>query len=200
MTALFGGSFDPVHLGHLNAVDSLLSAVPEISRVIIMPAAVSPFKTDKSPAASAEQRLEMCRRTFADNPKCDISDHEIREEGPSYTVNTLEYLRGKYPEEKILLTLGSDSLKTLPMWYRFEDIVKLADIAAVSRSEKDSENIDRYAEEVRKLGGRVTLIRTEPFEISSSEIRRKIAENEDISLYLDKNTAEYIKEHAIYRG
>lgn len=200
VTAIFGGSFDPVHLGHVNVVKSLIGAVPHISRVIIMPAAVSPFKLDKAPGATAEQRLEMCRRTFESIPKCEVSDLEIKREGPSYTVDTLEYLREKYPHEELLLTVGSDSLMTLPTWYRAEDIMKLARIAAVSRSDSDSEMIDGYAEKVRQSGGSVMIIKTQPFEISSSEIRGMAAENKDISRYVSEKTAEYIKEHSIYRG
>lgn len=199
MTAIFGGSFDPVHLGHINAVNSIIAVVPEISRVIIMPAAVSPFKQDNAPRATAEQRLEMCRRAFEDQPKCEISDHEINRAGVSYTVDTLEYFAAEFPDEKFLLTMGSDSLKTLPDWYRSEDIIKLAAVAAVSRSDEDSAVIGQYAETVRKRGGEVIIVKTDPFEISSSKIREKILKNEDVSRYLDKKTAEYIKEHLIYR-
>lgn len=198
VTAIFGGSFDPVHLGHVSAVRALIAAVPDISRVIVMPASVSPFKMDRAPGAAPEQRLEMCRRAFGNDPKCEISDYEINAAGVSYTINTLEYLREKYTKEKLLLTLGSDSLATLPKWYRFTDIIKIADIAAISRSEEDSGKISGYAEKVRSLGGNVLIVQTAPFEISSSRIREMIGENKDISPYVDEKTAEYIKENKIY--
>lgn len=198
IVSVFGGSFDPVHLGHENAVRSLLEAIPEIDRMIIMPARVNPFKTGKAPGASPEQRLEMCRIAFGETPKCEISDYEISRQEPSYTVHTLEHLHGKYPHSRFILALGSDSLESLPKWHRFEDIIRLADIAAVSRSDADSARILGYAENVENAGGRVKIIRTEPFEISSTEIRKKILKSEDISCYMNKNVVKYIVNEKIY--
>lgn len=201
VTALFGGSFDPVHLGHENAVRSLLDEIPDIGRVIIMPAYVNPFKAgeDFSLRATSEQRMEMCRIAFGKYPRCIVSDFEISRKELSYTIITLEYLREEYPDDRLILTVGSDSLKSLPRWHRFSDIIKTADIAAIARSDEDASGIEADASEIRRLGGRVRIIRTKPFEISSTEIRKKIFNSQDISCYTDKNVVEYIVNEKIYR-
>lgn len=200
-TALFGGSFDPVHLGHVNAVKSLLESSLAPDRVIIMPAFVNPFKAglDTDNRADCVDRLNMCRLAFSQLPRCEISDYEIKKATPSYTADTLEYLRRLYPEDRLILTVGSDSLATLPTWNRFRDIINIAHIAAVSRSPEESRKIEGYAEAVRALGGRVTVIETEPFDISSTEIRKKIVNNQDISCYVDKNVVQYIMSKSIYK-
>ena len=201
ITALFGGSFDPVHLGHVNAVKSLLESSLAPDRVIIMPAFVNPFKAglDTDNRANCDDRLEMCRLAFEKLPRCVVSDYEIKRKTPSYTADTLEYLRGLYPEDKLILTVGSDSLATLPEWNRFSDIIRIASIAAVSRSPEESQRIEGYAEKVRASGGSVTIIETEPFDISSTEIRKKIVNNKDISCYVDKNVVQYIMSKSIYK-
>ncbi|MGN0637563.1 MAG: nicotinate (nicotinamide) nucleotide adenylyltransferase [Huintestinicola sp.] len=201
ITALFGGSFDPVHLGHVNAVKSLLESSLAPDRVIIMPAFVNPFKAglDHENRADCEDRLEMCRLAFEKLPLCEISDYEIKKGTLSYTADTLEHMRALYPEDKLILTVGSDSLATLPRWNRFPDIIRLAQIAAVSRSPEESLKIEGYAEAVRASGGSVTVIETEPFDISSTEIRKKIVKNQDISCYVDKNVVQYIMSKSIYK-
>lgn len=196
--ALFGGSFDPVHNGHVNVVRSLLERVTDIDRVIIMPAAVNPFKAQTGTSASAEDRLQMCRLAFGHIPLCTVSDYEISKSGISYTVNTLEWLKESCPECRIILTVGSDSLESLPKWHRAEDIFRMADIAAVSRSAQDNLRIADFAEKAQSAGARVMIVETEPFEVSSTQIREKILKNQDISCYMDKNVVEYILSRHIY--
>lgn len=198
-TALFGGSFDPVHLGHVNAVRSLLRCREDINRVIIMPAYVNPFKQGQK-SASPGQRLEMCRLAFKDIPRCAVDDFEAVRETPSYTAVTLEYLRERFAGDEIILMMGSDSLESLPEWYRAEDILAMALVAAAARSEEDMKKISRYAERITSLGGRVMIVPTTPFEVSSTQIRKKILKNEDLSCYMDKNVVKYIMENKIYFG
>ncbi len=196
--ALFGGSFDPIHLGHENVVRSLLDAQPDIDRLIIMPARVNPFKLDKRSAVSPEDRLEMCRLAFAHIEKCVISDYEIMRDTPSYTVETIRYLKSQYNDAELILAVGSDSLESLPRWYEAEEIIKSAVICAVSRSDEDISNIRQYALAVEKMGGTVRIINAEPFEISSTELREKIRKNENIACYINENVVNYIREKNIY--
>ena len=200
-TALFGGSFDPVHLGHVNAVRSLLKSSLVPDRVIIMPAFVNPFKAglERENRADCTDRLEMCRIAFNALPRCEISDYEVKKTSLSYTADTLEHLREIYPEDELILMMGSDSLATLPSWNRFRDIINMAHIAAVSRSIEESRKIEGYSQAVRAAGGRVTIIETEPFDISSTEIREKIVNNQDISCFVDENVVKYIMSKSIYK-
>lgn len=202
ITALFGGTFDPVHLGHTNAVRSLLESEISPHRVIIMPAFVNPFKAGINTESRADcgQRLEMCRLAFEKIPRCQVSDYEIKKGSISYTSDTLRHLKTTYPDDELVLTVGSDSLATLPTWNRADYIIKTARIAAVSRSEEESHKIEDYSEAVKAMGGRVTIIKTRPFDISSTEIREKIVNNQDISCYVDENVVQYIVSESIYKS
>ena len=202
ITALFGGTFDPVHLGHTNAVRSLLESEISPHRVIIMPAFVNPFKAGINTESRADcgQRLEMCRLAFEKLPRCQVSDYEIKKGSISYTSDTLRHLKTTYPDDELVLTVGSDSLATLPTWHRADYIIKTARIAAVSRSEEESHKIEDYSEAVKAMGGRVTIIKTRPFDISSTEIREKIVNNQDISCYMDENVVKYIVYKSIYKS
>lgn len=198
LTALFGGSFDPVHTGHIKAADAVLNAFPELSRLIIMPAWVSPFKTENAPRASASERLEMCRIAFRDRKKCIVSDYEINRESISYTADTVAYLKKTYPEDRLILTVGSDSLSTLPEWHRAEEIIKNANIAAVSRYSEEKGRIDAAARVIRSMGGNVDVLCAPPFEISSGEIREMLVSGKDASAYLADGVYRYIRDKGIY--
>lgn len=200
ITALFGGSFDPVHKGHVNAVRSLLDTIPQIDRVIIMPAFLNPFKANTMPPADGKDRIEMCRLAFGSIPVCEVSDYEISKGGVSYTAVTLEHLREIYPDDRLILTVGSDSLESLPRWHRAGDIIKTAEIAAAARSDEDMGRINGYADNIRRLGGVVHIIKTRPFDISSTEIREKILNNQDISCYIEEDVVKYIMCNKIYRN
>lgn len=202
ITALFGGTFDPVHLGHTNAVRSLLESEISPHRVIIMPAFVNPFKAgiNTENRADCGQRLEMCRLAFEKLPCCHVSDYEIKKGSISYTSDTLRHLKTTYPDDEFVLTVGSDSLATLPTWNQADYIIKTARIAAVSRSEEESHKIEDYSAAVKAMGGRVTIIKTRPFDISSTEIREKIVNNQDISCYMDENVVKYIVYKSIYKS
>ncbi len=196
MTVLFGGTFDPVHNGHVTAVRALMRELEDITRVIIMPAFVNPFKAGLDQGASPENRLEMCQIAFGDIEKCVVSDYEIRQSGTSYTYNTLMYLREAYPDEQLVLALGGDSLATLDKWYRAQDILNIALIAAVRR---DNENpVDGYAERLRALGGTVRIIRSEPFVISSTQVRQMLSDGRPVQGVIPGKVAGFIAEKGLY--
>ncbi|MGN0642571.1 MAG: nicotinate (nicotinamide) nucleotide adenylyltransferase [Huintestinicola sp.] len=196
---LFGGSFDPVHNGHINVVRSLLGSEDiRPDKVIIMPAAVSPFKQEQGARADGTHRIEMCRLAFSDIPCCEVSSYEIEKGSVSYTIDTVEHLKRSFGGGHIILALGSDSLRTLPKWHRYKDIIKNAAIAAVSRSEADSAEIERCGSIVRRDGGKVFVINAKPVCISSTEIRKKIINSEDISCYMPQNVVEYILNEKLY--
>ena len=195
MTVLYGGSFDPVHNGHINAVRSVINELSP-DRMIIMPAYVSPFKADKSINVSVSDRLRMCELAFGSFPCCEISDYEIQKADISYTVDTIRFLREKYMDERLILAIGSDSLRSLKHWRRCEEIFATADIAAVSRIE--GEDLTEDAAAIERAGGRVTIVHTKPFEISSTELRGMIAAGEDVSGFLPDSVLYYIKEKSLY--
>lgn len=128
---LFGGTFDPVHVGHIALAEAALSAFA-LDRVVLMPGYVTPFKQGRK-VASAEDRLAMLKLAVAGHPRLEISTLELERGGVSYTVDTLETLRKMYPAYELWLLLGLDSLLTLGHWYRAHDIVRFATVATLLR-------------------------------------------------------------------
>ncbi len=197
-TVIFGGSFNPVHNGHVKLAESVLSHADFIDSLYVVPAFVSPFKTEDEKDVGECARLEMCTLAFEDFPKTSVSDYEIKRKKISYTVDTLRYFREKNPGDKLWFLVGSDSLETLPTWRGFEDIMKLCGIISAVRSVSDRRGIENNAEKVRRYG-EVILIDSEPFEISSTEIRKKLFRGEDVSRYLPEKVLKYINDNDLYR-
>lgn len=195
--AIFGGSFNPVHNGHVRLAENILNKGISADRIIIVPAYISPFKQDGEKYADGFHRLNMCRAAFGHIATAEVSDYELRSEGISYTVNTLRHFHSVFPDEKLYFIVGSDSLHTLPTWKNFPEIMQLCTIAAAARSEEDRLNIRKFAEDVLPYGEVVT-VDCEPFEISSTEIRRLIREGGDFSPYVPEAVARYIKDNKLY--
>ncbi len=198
-TAIFGGSFDPIHNGHVNLVRQICGNV-KLDRVIIMPTAISPFKQNmERKPASAEDRLEMCRLAFADMDFVTVSDYEISLSEVSYTVNTIRHFRELYPEDKLHFIMGSDMLLSFEKWRSYEEILSMCTLIAASREdgETDIQQLEAQAEKLRNFG-EIFLVRTDAYEMSSTEIREKIKKNSDISCYMPQNVVKYIVEHCLY--
>lgn len=197
--AVFGGSFDPIHNGHINIVKQVCEAV-QLDEVIIMPTYISPFKQDsENIPASGQDRLEMCRLAFEDMPFVTVSDHEISRSDVSYTVNTLRHLREIYPDDELFFIMGSDMLLSFEKWYKYEEILSICTLIAASREsgQADLEVLQKQAEKLEKFG-RVIVVSTGVYEMSSTEIREKIKKNSDISCYIPEKVVKYISEHGLY--
>lgn len=196
-TAIFGGSFDPVHNGHISLAHTAAENIPDITKLIVIPAAVSPFKRAGS-RVSGEDRLNMCRLAFENIPCAEVSDYEIKKGGVSYTYETLAFFSELCKGEKLYMIMGSDSLRTLPSWKNFGEIMRLCTPAAAARSQEDRQLITEYAKEVMPYGD-VLVFDAEPFEISSTQLRKSIAEGGDWQEYVPQKTAEYIKRFGLYK-
>lgn len=197
--AIFGGSFDPVHKGHVNLVQQIYDKT-ELDEIIIMPTAISPFKQNmERKPASAEDRLEMCRLAFADMDFVTVSDYEISLSEVSYTVNTIRHFHKQYPNDNLFFIMGSDMLMSFERWKNFEEILSMCTLIAASREdgETDFVQLEAQAENLRKYGS-VMLLRTDAYEVSSTEIREKIKKNADISCYVHENVVKYILENKLY--
>ncbi len=197
--AIFGGSFNPVHNGHINIVREVMKSV-SLDKVFIMPTFISPFKKDDTTfVASGKDRTQMCRLAFENVPNVTVSDYEISKQDISYTINTLEHFHEKYPDDKLHFIMGSDMLSSLDKWYRFEDIMKLCTIVACSRItlQSDFDILEHHAEKLRQYG-EILLVNTSVFEMSSTVIREKIIKNEDISCYMNQNVVKYIEDNGLY--
>lgn len=192
---IFGGSFNPVHNGHIHLA---VKSADEfgLDLVFLVPSKISPHRSSDE-YVSSESRLEMLRLAGMCDRRLKVSDYEINSDRVSYTIYTAEYFREKYPDDELFLLVGSDMLMCFDKWYRFEDIMKICTLAVVSRNDGDIPKLEKKAEELRKYG-KVFIGKTEPLEISSTEIRKKIFKNEDFSCYLDENVVQYIKMENLY--
>ena len=193
MKILFGGTFDPVHNGHVTAVRSIRSAFPD-DRIIVMPAYVNPFKVGMKQGADSAQRLKMCELAFSDIADCIVSDHEISNAGVSYTIDTLRMLSSD--GSKVALAVGADSLRSLDKWRSSEEIFRDHEVIALRR---DSSPIEEDIMQLESLGAKIHLIGSEPFVISSTELRQRIGAGEDISGFVPPAVVSYITRNGIYK-
>ena len=183
-TALYGGSFDPIHHGHLILAREAMEQLA-LDRVVFIPAAQSPFKLDRRPAPPAV-RLEMVRAAIADEPRFSCDDSEVHGEGPSFTVDTLEKWRERSPEDELFYFIGQDNVRDLPKWRRYHDLLGLAQFVVFERSS------DAPAHDFPAIRRRV--------DISATEIRNRVAEGRSIRYLVPDSVRALIAAHDLYQG
>lgn len=195
--AIFGGTFDPVHLGHEHILRAANEAV-NLEKIFVIPTKMPPHKKVLN-LCPDEHRLEMCRIAFADVKNAEVSDFEIKSGGKSYSYYTVKHFKQLYPEHTLYFIMGSDMLLSFHEWYRYEDILDMAEIISISRADDVSQNImTDYAAKLTEKKGTVITLDLPPFEISSTDIRQKLKNHEDCSCYLDKNVVQYISDNKLY--
>lgn len=194
---IYGGTFSPIHAGHIRAAEIFLRDM-RLDRLLIMPAAVPPHKA--ADGVSGEDRLEMARIAFRDaDSRLEVSDFEVRRDGKSYTICTLENFAEK--NRTIFLLVGTDMFLTLPEWRRAEDIFRLADIVLMRRESKADAALEideKKAEYIDKYGARIHVIDEPPLEVSSTMLRARIKSGEPTDGLIPDGVAAYIKEHGLY--
>ena len=178
---ILGGTFDPPHLGHLRILKEARVAV-SADKAFMIPTYTPPHKSANG-VSSAEKRLDMCR-VAAESIGATVLDIEIKRGGKSYTVDTLEELEKLYPGYEFYLVMGSDMLATLPTWRRYDEILRRTKIVAFMREGVTFEQLEEFAEAVRKDGGEVILLDTKPDGISSTNIRNRLKKGQDVSCML----------------
>ena len=169
--AIYGGSFNPPHLGHAAAIQAVMEAVhPDELRVI--PAATPPHKTLASGSPSAEERLRMAQLAFGAIPGVTVSDLELRREGKSYTADTIRELKRECPGAKLYLVVGTDMLETFDEWYQYEYILRNVTLVALARDFGDLEHLRECAKSLRDAhGAHIRILTSEPLPISSTQLR-----------------------------
>lgn len=193
---LLGGTFDPFHNGHLAAAEAAIGCA-NLDRVMFIPAAQPPHRPPA--VASAEQRLEMCRLGTKGEPRFDVSEIELKREGPSYTVDTLMEMRRLQPNDELFLILGWDAARLFPTWHRPEEVRKLASVVVVGRPGSDAPRKEDL-EPAGLEGDRVLLCLEPTPDISASEIRRAVAAGESIAGKVPVAVERYIASHRLYAG
>ena len=191
---ILGGSFDPIHYGHL-AIAEEARVTLRLDRVLFVPAARQPLKGDTH-VASPEMRLEMTRLACATNDAYAISSIELNRPGPSYTVTTLETILAETTIEPFLI-IGADALADLPRWSAAERIVALTRIVAIGRP-GFTPDLAQIVGRLPILGARLTLLEGPGLDISSSALRRRVAEDRPIRYQTPDAVVDYIEQHGLY--
>lgn len=191
---IFGGTFNPIHNGHLHLLEAAFQAI-EFDRVLVIPTNIPPHKAAKGLAPNKD-RLEMAKLALERMDRAWVSDIEQKAKGKSYTIHTLEKLRLLFPEEKFTLLLGADMLLTLDQWYRWQDILSMARVAAFARNPGEE---GRLLEKAAALGKEVRIIYAQPLPLSSTEIREKLRKGEDVSGLVPEKVLAYIQERGLWR-
>jgi nicotinate-nucleotide adenylyltransferase len=186
MTALFGGSFDPVHVGHLIVAEAAADALG--TPVRFLPAREQPFKRAAHVATPA-QRAAMLGLAVAGNPRLGVEAIELELPAPSYTVRTLQALGAREPGRRWTLLLGADAARELPAWHEVEAVPGLADVVVFARPGAE---VPRHALVMR-------VIDVPAVDVSATMVRRFVAEGRSIRYLVPDAVREYIAAHGLYR-
>jgi nicotinate-nucleotide adenylyltransferase len=191
--AILGGTFDPVHIGHLKLGQAALDLLgPDL--FLWIPAKRSPLKN--SLYATDYHRWCMIYECIKDELRFTLSDLEISGGEPSYTFSTLIKIKNKYPNSILYFVMGLDTALSLPNWYRFRDILEICKFAVFERNTDIGDSIESLPKEILE---KIEFFKVDIPDISSNLIRRKISSNEDLSGFLDPSTIEYISRFNLYK-
>jgi nicotinate-nucleotide adenylyltransferase len=188
---VFGGTFDPPHVGHLLLAADAREAL-NLDRLIFIPVWSQPLKVGTPPVASAQDRLEMVRLAVADDANYAVDDAEINRKGLSYTVDTLEHLAQRFKGAQLFLLMGQDSLKGFPNWRNPERIRALATVAVMKRS-GDPDLEFEGAEE------RALIVSTRRVDVSATEIRERRRAEKSIKGFVPESVERFIEARGLYR-
>jgi nicotinate-nucleotide adenylyltransferase len=181
---IYGGTFDPVHHGHLILARQALEEF-KLDRLVFVPAAESPFKIHNH-TVPATDRLAMLKLAIRDEDRFEVDALEIERGGVSYSIDTVKMFRSREPEAELFFLVGEDNAYRLTEWHRFEELKKMVGFVVLSRSE------DFQSPEYPVVQRRI--------EISSTEIRNRVANGESITYLVPESVKRYIEQHQLYHG
>lgn len=195
---IFGGSFNPIHYGHLMICEYIKEEMG-LDKVIFIPTGNPPHKELE---LSAEDRYEMVRLAISPNPDFEISDIETTRVKKSYTVDTIRELKKIYKEEKLYFLIGLDSLFQLKTWMKIGDLSQEIEfVVALRPGYLDREEINKEIDFLREnFGTKINLIKTPLYEISSTDLRDRIREGKSLRYLIPKKVLDYIEESGFYKG
>ncbi len=195
---IMGGTFNPIHLGHLLLAENAYSAF-HLDRILFIPSGCSYMK-EQSGILDGDTRLRMTALAIEDNPHFQISDIEVRRPGYTYTSETLEQLGTEHPGAELFFLAGADSLSAMETWKDPQLIFQRATVLAAVRDDCGNSRLSRQAQHLReKYDGRIFLIPSGNVEISSSDIRRRIQEGRSIRYLVPERVREYIEQNGLYQ-
>lgn len=194
---IFGGTFNPVHIGHIQAAKQALTAL-HLDRVLLIPDHIAPHKELPTGSPTPQQRLDMLRIAVQDCPGLEISDIELRREGVSYTYLTIQELKQMYPHDQLVLLMGTDMFTSFDSWRNPEEILKNASLGVFCRGDKkEKQAIAAQTERMEAKGAQVELAHNDVIAISSTQMRRLLAFR-CAGSFLPEGVLEYIREYRLY--
>ncbi|HJN53094.1 MAG: nicotinate-nucleotide adenylyltransferase [Pseudomonadales bacterium] len=207
--ALFGGTFDPIHIGHLQSALEVQQYL-DLLAVRLIPSFIPPHR--ESLGSEAEQRLEMVRIAVQNNPALEVDDREILRQGPSYTYDTLTSIRDEVgPDVALIMVLGLDSFVTLSTWHRWRDLLASAHILVLDRpgwswtiaTELEAMISGRMVDDaaclLQESAGLVARMQTTQLDIKATDIRMRLKQQKPVGYLLPDGVGEFIREQDIYR-
>jgi len=201
---LFGGTFNPVHFGHLRVAEEVREAFL-LDKIIFIPAGVPPLK--KYDIVEANHRLKMTELAIKDNPFFEVCDIEVKHKKPSYTVNTLTNLKKLYQGHTLFFIMGIDAFLELKSWHRYEELLRMVDFIVMSRpgfnnlqrsefiEQKESENCFK----IKNSDKKAFFISVSPFWISSTILRQMLQKGKSVRYLVPEEVRKYIEENKLYR-
>lgn len=192
---VLGGTFDPIHTGHLIIASEFHHALG-LDRLLFVPAGVPPHKRGLDITDDAD-RLAMLRLALADNPDFEIDTIDIDRGGVSYTSDLLAVLRDRHPGASLFFLMGEDSLRDLPTWHEPEAICRLAELGVAARFGVELDVSD-VVEALPACAGRIRVVSSPEIAISSTDIRHRVATGQPIRYQVPLPVEEYIREHRLF--
>ena len=194
---IYGGSFNPPHIGHIQAAKQAVEAL-KLHKLLVIPAGVAPHKQMPGNSPTPQQRLDMLRLTLADCPEIAVSDLELKREGPSYTYETVLQLRKMYPDACLILFMGTDMFLSVETWKHPEIILENATLGVFYRGDKgEAQAIEAKKAQLEQQGAKVELVRNAVIPISSTQMRRLLIFR-CAGAFLPEGVLDYIREHRLY--
>ncbi len=193
---IFGGTFDPIHHGHLIVAEVMLEELG-LDRVLFLPAGQPPHKVGR-PITPVHHRVTMLYLALQGNPRFGVSLVDVQRPGPCYTVDSLRLLRAEYPEAELVFLMGEDSLRDLPTWHQPDRIAEQALLGVALRPEVEVD-LEAVFARVPSARDRVVLVRVPLIQIAASDIRRRVAEGRTIRYQVPRPVEQYIAHHGLYR-
>ncbi len=202
---ILGGTFDPIHFGHLKPALETLDAIG-YAQLLLVPAARPPHR--RAPLATAEQRLAMARLAADTDKRIEVDDRELHRQGPSWTIDTLQSFRKQWPQRPLALLIGEDSLHQFSTWKHWQDIPQLAHIVAMHRP-GEQRSLPQWASKraiqnpeilKKQPAGRFFFVKVSPNPVSATTLRARLRRGEDVSGMIPDKVIDYIQQNQLYRG
>jgi len=192
---VFGGTFDPIHIGHLIIASEMKYAL-DLDRILFVLAARPPHKTEQE-ITSDHHRMAMLQSALKGQPDFEASDIELNRSGVSYTADTLDELTRQNPSDQFVFLMGEDSLRDLPRWHDPKRILRLAEIGVAARPGVEVDLSSIHAA-IPRSKGRIHLVETPEIGISARDIRERVATGKPVAYQVPYPIEEYIRDHGLY--